>query len=156
MLEYQIGDMGKINGWATEVDYHAGQLQDSLTKNPDQDENFRQVLEISSDEDHDLDMFVNAHHRKFVLKYRHVIRDQDGRAALFGGYQLFEFEQAHLSQDRLVATPILSFDIDPNGNVEINGKHLSCSPNPVYAAQDRQNFKKQILFAIQRYLVAQD
>src|SRR5450830_194685 len=70
--------------------------------------------------------------------------------------ELISASQAHLSQDRLVAATILSFDIDPNGNVEINGKHLSCSPNPVYAAQDRQNFKKQILFAIQRSLVAQD
>jgi hypothetical protein len=149
MPEYTIGEIGKINSWANEVDYHAGQLQELLTDNPEQDEDYRSALELSVGETGMYDIAVRAHHRSFILRYRHVIRDQDGRAALFGNFQLFEIDSSYLKDVKLKEDSIFSFDIDPTGGAKINGSFLSCSPNPAFKSQDRKGFKKQILFAIQ-------
>lgn len=94
------------------------------------------------------DLIVIAHHRKYLLKYGHVIKNQDGKPALFGQYQLFEFDECYVNQDRLKSAPLLAFEIDPRGHAKIGKVFLSFNDQSPQWKDDQRNLKREILFAI--------
>lgn len=94
------------------------------------------------------DLIVVAHHRKYLLKYGHVIKNQDGKPALFGQYQLFEFDQLWINLDRLSFTPLLAFEIDPRGRAKIGKVFLTFNDQSPQWKDDQRILKREILFAI--------
>lgn len=153
MLEDVLRDQDRISGDASQLDYFTANLSRMIVEDNKADEEFNRVIQFSKVAEDSFDLGIEAHHRKFLLKYAHVIREQEGQPELFGEYRLLEVDENHSNGNKFTSGDLFSFLIDQDGNAGVNGKIVLCAPNSIHERVQRKVVKKAILFAIHKSML---
>ena len=153
MLEDVLRDQERISGDVSQLDYFVDAFSKMIVESNEKDEVFKQVIQFSRVAADNFDLLITAHHRRFLLKYAHVIRMQDGQPELFGEYRLLELNDIQSGIEKFKTGELLSFTIDQNGNALVNERTILCAPNPIHEREQRKAFKKAVLFSIHKSMV---
>ncbi|PHV25817.1 hypothetical protein CSQ93_21595 [Janthinobacterium sp. BJB426] len=98
------------------------------------------------------DLLVSAHHRKFLLKYGHVIQLDEGKPKLYGEYKLLVVDEGSVHTSKSNDGALLTFSIASTGGITIGEKYMSCDSQSTEWQNDQRTFKREILLAIHRSL----
>lgn len=153
MLDDVLRDQARISNDVSELDYFPANLSRMIVESNESDVDFNQAIQFSKGADDSLDIKIQAHHRKFLLKYSHVIQVKEGQPELFGEYRLLEIDENQSAACKFKSGDLFSFLIDQDGDAIVNGKTIICAPNSPYEREQRRAVKKAILFAIHKTMV---
>ena len=152
MLDDVLRAQDRISSDVRDLDYFAEEFCKMIATPNENDQMFNEVIVFNRTNGALFDIAIAAHHRKFLLKYSHVLLSREGQPELFGNYKLLELSGSEKDGDT-AGDVLLSFNIDPEGGAIVEGRRLLCAPNPVHQRDHRRPIKSAILHAIRSTMI---